>query len=86
MIPCGCTIKHKPVTVCGCECHGEQRRVPLTPAEVADLAIIKRRALADRGDIRPMLHVMFDEEPSLGAYGRRERVIPWLEALNMELA
>ena len=43
----------------------------LTPAEVADLRIIRGRAMMDRGDIAPML--------------LDGTVIPWLQAVNLEV-
>lgn len=80
MIACGCTITHVRATPCGCACHSGERSAYLTPAELADLAVIRERALADAGDMAPMLSVSYDE---LGQ--RVERRIPWLVALNMEV-
>lgn len=56
----------------------------LTPGELADLRIIRARALMDRGgDTRPMMRVSYAAEP--GRFEKVERVIPWIDALNMEV-
>lgn len=61
----------------------EQHAAYLTPGELADLRVIRGRAMMDRGDIEPMRRVSYAASP--GRYDRAERVIPWLEALNMEV-
>jgi len=61
----------------------------LTPAELADLRIIRGRALMDRGDIAPMMRVSYRSMPTNGragaAFATSSAVIPWLEALNLEV-
>lgn len=61
----------------------------LTPAEMADLRIIRGRAMMDRGDIAPMQRVSYRSMPTNGkagaAFATTAKVIPWLEALNMEV-
>ena len=57
---------------------------PFTPAELNDLQIIRGRARMDRGDIEPMRRVTYAASP--GRFDKVERVIPWMEALNMEIA
>lgn len=57
----------------------------LTPAELADLRIIRGRAMMDRGDIRPMEYVTWSSAGTIGTTERASRVIPWLEALNLEV-
>lgn len=54
----------------------------LTPQELAELRMIRGRAMMDRGDIAPMLLVSTVREA-----GRDPavEVIPWLDALNMEI-
>jgi len=54
----------------------------LTPQELADLRIIRGRALMDRGDIQPMLLVTTPREAGREAVAE---VIPWLDALNLEI-
>ncbi len=55
-----------------------------TPAEVADWRILRDRAYRDGGDNAPMRHVSYAARP--GSFTERmERVIPWLQALNMEV-
>lgn len=51
----------------------------LTPDELADLRIVRARARMDRGDIQPMMLVTSGPD-----YAGAE-VIPWLDALNMEV-
>lgn len=55
----------------------------LTPAELADLRIIRGRAMMDRGDLAPMRRVSYAASP--GRYEKVEQVIPWLEAVNMNV-
>lgn len=62
----------------------EQHRQPFSPAELADLRIIRGRAMMDRGDIEPIRRVSYAASP--GRYDRVEHVIPWIDALNMEVA
>lgn len=61
----------------------------LTPAELADLRIIRGRAMMDRGDIAPMTCVTYEARPTNGragaAFATRREVIPWMIALNMEI-
>ena len=57
---------------------------PFTPAELNDLRIIRGRAMMDRGDVEPMRRVTYAASP--GRFDKVERVIPWMEALNMEIA
>jgi len=59
-------------------------RAYLTPGELADLRIIRGRAMMDRGDLAPMRRVSYAASP--GRFDKVERVIPWMEALNMEVA
>lgn len=57
---------------------------PFTPAELAGLRVLRYRALADAGDNAPMERVTYTGSWS----GPREtirRVIPWIDALNMEV-
>ena len=61
----------------------------LTPAELADLRIIRGRAMMDRGDIAPMQRVSYQSFPTNGragaAFATSAEVIPWIDALNMEI-
>lgn len=62
----------------------------LTPGELADLRIIRGRAMMDRGDIAPMECVTYENRPTIygksgPAYATRREVIPWLVALNLEV-
>lgn len=52
----------------------------LTPAEIADLRIIAGRARMDGGDIYPMRRVF-----ARTAGFRHEEVIPWRDAIEMEV-
>ena len=93
MMPCGCIITyHQPSTYkeCPCECHTEREarlaRIAevypaaaaeargLTPGECSDLRVIAERARAD------------DNSADLAPMKRDGRVIPWLEALNLDPA
>ena len=62
---------------------------PFTPAELRDLRIIRDRALADAGDNAPMRRVTYAERPTHGragaAFATSSTVIPWIDALNMEV-
>ena len=62
---------------------------PFTPAELADLRIIRGRAMMDRGDIAPMTFVSYRSVPTNGragaAFATHAEVIPWIDALNMEV-
>lgn len=62
----------------------DNRRNPFTPAEMADLRVLRYRALADADDNAPMERVTYT-----GSWtGPREtirRVIPWRDAINMEI-
>ena len=91
MMPCACAIFHDAAEVrrfeCSCECHATERPFRwlapisepltvdgLTPSECSDLRLISERARADdnSADLAPML--------------RNGRVIPWLEAINLDPA
>jgi len=67
----------------------EQHGQPFSPAELADLRIIRGRAMMDRGDIAPMQRVSYRSMPTNGkagaAFATSAEVIPWLDALNMEV-
>lgn len=54
-----------------------------TADEVRDWRILRERAWRDAGDNAPMRRVSYAAAP--GRFGKVERVIPWLEALNLEL-
>lgn len=75
MIPCACIIYHRAAEL------ADPKAFPacpckchggLTPAERKDLRLIAARACDDRGDMAPML---WDG-----------KVIPWLEAINLDPA
>ena len=51
-----------------------------TPAELNDLRIIRGRAQMDRGDIAPMMLVTSGPDA-----GQAVEVIPWLDALNLDV-
>lgn len=57
----------------------------LTPDELRDLTIIRGRALMDRGDIRPMLRITRAPQGAGQTATATAEVIPWLDALNMEV-
>lgn len=67
----------------------EPTRQPFTPAETRDLRIIRDRALADGGDNAPMTFVSYSARPTNGragaAFTTSRTVIPWIDALNMEV-
>jgi len=52
----------------------------LTPAEIQDLRLIAARARMDQGDLYPMRRVF-----ARTAGFRHEEVIPWREAVDMEV-
>jgi len=59
----------------------------LTADELTDLAIIAARARMDRGDLAPITCGKYfpDNDPREAGWPVC-RVIPWLDALNMEVA
>lgn len=61
----------------------------LTVAELSDLRIIRERAYRDRGDVAPMQRVTYSARPTNGhaggAFVTGREVIPWLEAVNLEV-
>jgi len=67
----------------------EQHAAYLTPGELADLRVIRGRAMMDRGDIAPMQRVSYRSMPANGkagaAFATSAEVIPWLDALNMDI-
>ena len=71
MTPCACVLFHFTThRACQCDCHAESDN--LTPEERSDLRLIADRARLDGADMAPML---WDG-----------KVIPWLEALNLDPA
>ena len=63
---------------------GMSAEQPFSPAELIDLRIFRGRARMDRGDIEPMRRVTYAASP--GRFDKVEQIIPWMEALNMEVA
>ena len=56
-------------------------RLPFTPAEIHALRKVRERAMVDAGDNAPMRRVWWTTDQE-----RRSAVIPWLVALNLEVA
>lgn len=61
-----------------------EREYRPTPGELQDWRTLRYRALADAGDNAPMLRVTYRGDYRAGRQ-RIEQVIPWLEAVNMEV-
>ena len=53
----------------------------LTPDELRELAIVRAHELMDRGDIAPMRQVWTRQDGT-----EAEAVIPWRQALELEVA
>lgn len=84
-MPCACTILHPGLAraACPCQCHVSGERAGyLTPGEREALRIFwTATGRHDRADLAPMVEVQYAEPSGL----RSERVIPWIEAVELGL-